>query len=69
MENTMALGLYESSTDQERRDERFLARVEDWVGRPLTFDEEEIAFCMRDQGGYSAKEAATEVLACAAAEA
>ncbi|MFS2027674.1 hypothetical protein [Massilia sp. CT11-137] len=63
----MAFGLYnESSTAQELADERFLARVQGFFGRPLTFEEEEIAFSVRDQGGYTAAEAAVEVLACAA---
>jgi hypothetical protein len=67
MENSMAFGLHhESSTTQDRADERFLARVQADVGRPLTSEEEEIAFAVRDQGGYTAAEAAVEVLACAA---
>lgn len=62
----MALGLSESSTQQDRIDEHFLACVQRTLGRPLTGDEEGIAIDVRDQGGYNAMEAATEILAQAA---
>jgi hypothetical protein len=64
----MALGLNEDGYNaSDRKDERFLVNVQDWLGRDTTVDEEELAFNMRDQHGYSAKEAATEIAACAAA--
>lgn len=63
----MALGLSESSTQQERIDEYFLACVQRNVGRLLTGYEEEIAIAARDQANYNATEAAAEVLAQAAA--
>jgi len=62
----MALGLSESSTQQERIDEHFLACVQRTIGRSLTSTEEEIAIAARDQAGYNALEAATEILAHAA---
>lgn len=59
----MAFGLTsEGESDQDRADARFLAHVEDWVGRPLTLDEEGLAFDLRDQG-CNPKEAAEEVMA------
>ncbi len=67
----MNIGLYEGEqTRSDRRDEAFLMCVEDWLGRPINrdaeWDEEELAFTMRDQHGYNAKEAAAEIVACAA---
>lgn len=62
----MALGLSESSTQQDRIDEHFLACVQRTIGRSLTSTEEELAIAARDQAGYNAMEAATEILAHAA---
>ena len=59
----MALGLNEGSTQQERIDEHFLACVQRILVRSLTSTEEEIAIGVRDQHGYDATEAATEILA------
>ncbi|WP_273036786.1 hypothetical protein [Massilia timonae] len=59
----MALGLSESSTQQDRIDQHFLACVQRTIGRSLTSAEEAMAIDVRDQGGYNAMEAATEILA------
>lgn len=62
----MALGLNESSTLTDRADERFLARVELALGRPLTADEAQWdVWEIRDGAGYDAEEVAAELLACA----
>lgn len=46
--------------DQEIRDEVFLIRLEEWLMRMPTADEEEIAFEMR-ASGYSAQDIAAHI--------
>lgn len=57
----------ERYTAEDRRNDDFIDAVSAILGRPLTADEEGIAFDCRDQGSYSAREAATEIICCAEA--
>lgn len=59
-------GLNESTVmdeRQERKDNAFRLKVEEWLGRALTEDEGEEALEIRDQNDYTNEEVATELLA------